>query len=83
VAKHTIILDGVTYKQAMHHVNYKVSAHSSTKAATLVDHGANRGMAGSDVGFLETGERFADVSGINDHQLSNLPICTVAGLVQT
>jgi len=50
VAKHTmIVLDGVTYKQAMHHVNYKVSAHSSTKAATLVDCGENGGMAGSDV----------------------------------
>jgi len=55
VAKHTIILDGVTYKQAMHHVNYKVSAHSSAKAATLIDHGANGGMAGSDVRLLETG----------------------------
>jgi len=82
-AKHTIILDGVTYKQAMHCICYKVSAYSSTKAATLVDRGANGGMAGSDVRLLETGERCADVSGINDHQISNLPISTVAGLVQT
>ena len=82
-AKHTIILDGVTYKQAMHCINFRVSAHSSTKAATLVDRGANGGMAGSDVRLIETGERCADVSGINDHQISNLPISTVAGLVQT
>ena len=80
-AKHTIILDGVTYTQAMHCVNYKVSAHSSTKAATLVDCGANGGMAGSGVRLVETGERYADVSGINDHQISNLPISTVASLV--
>jgi len=82
-AKHTIILDGVTYKQAMHCVNYKVSAHSSSKAATLVDRGANGGMAGSDVRLVETGERYADVSGINDHQISNLPISTVAGLANS
>jgi len=67
----------------MHCVNYKVPAHLSTKTATLVDFGENGEIAGSDVRLLETGEKFADVSDINDHQLSNLPICTVAGLVQT
>jgi len=63
----------------MHCVNYKVSAHSSTKVATLVD----KGMARFAVSLFETEERCADISGINDHQISNLPIFIVAGLVQT
>ena len=41
---------------------------------------ANGGMAGSDVRLLETGEQFADVRGIADHEVTNLPISTVAGL---
>jgi len=48
--------------------------------ATLVDDNANVGMTRHDVHLLKTGERFANVSGMDsDHYLSNFPI---AGLVQ-
>ena len=33
--------------------------------------------------LLETGEQFADVRGIANHEVTNLPISTVAGLVES
>ena len=35
----------------------------------------------SPVRLLETGEKCADVRGINNHTVTNLPISTVAGVV--
>ena len=40
-------------------------------------------MAGSDVRLISQTPFFADVNGIDNHEVKNLPICTVAGLVQS
>ena len=48
-----------------------------------MDGGANGGMSGADVRLLETGYDTADVSGIADNAVQNLPIATCAGLVES
>jgi len=84
VNQQTITLNGKRYVEwHVHNVMYNISASSSTRTSSLVDRGANGGMAGSDVRLLETGEHFADVRGIADHQVANLPISTVAGLIES
>ena len=40
-------------------------------------------MAGEDVRLLETGEKCAHVRGINKHSITNLPISTGAGVVNS
>ena len=70
----------ISCRPCSHCAKYKVSVHFSIKMAALVDDNANVGMTRHDVHLLKTGERFANVSGMDsDHQLSNFPI---AGLVQ-
>jgi len=83
-AKKTIVVDGVTYTANVHNVVYNVSEHHANKQETsLVDRGANGGMAGEDVMVVERGEWCADVNGIDGHEVQNLPICTVAATVKS
>ena len=70
------------------HVTYSVSAYAANSSSTfgsLVDRGANGGLAGSDVRVVERSEspRRVDVSGIDNHQMTNLPIVTVGGVIQS
>ena len=84
--KHTVVIDGKRYIQAdVHRLRYKVASHekADVKIASLIDRGANGGLAGEDVRLIETTPRTADVSGINDHTIQGLPIATVAGVVDT
>ena len=73
-----------------HHVNahetvtYKVSNHvGNNSAGALVDRGANGGIAGNDVRIIGTTNRTVDVSGIDNHQMTNLRIVTAGGVVPT
>ena len=82
-----ITVNGKRYVQAdTHHVNYRIAesaTEDSTKISSLIDRGANGGLAGQDVRLIETTLRMADVSGINNHTLQGLQIATVAGVVQS
>ena len=82
-----INLNGKVYhlQTNTHHVRYNLSSSEQVvgKISSLVDRGANGGLAGEDVRLLETTLRFADVSGINDHTLGSLSIATVAGVVES
>jgi Reverse transcriptase (RNA-dependent DNA polymerase) len=51
--------------------------------SSLVDRGANGGVFGDDVLILETSDRKVAITGINDHQLRNIPICTGAAVGET
>ena len=66
-------------------VTYVVSQKdiSSTKRGALVDRGANGGLAGSDVRALQVTDWQVDIQGIDNHQLTNIPIVTAAGVVST
>ena len=56
---------------------------SDTKRGALIDRGANGGLAGSDVRAIHIAGREVDVQGIDNHQLTNIPIVTAAGVVET
>lgn len=65
-------------------VTYNVSrnSHRETHSSnSMVDNGANGGIAGGNTRKVcETG-RYVDVTGVDNHELNNLAICTVAGMV--
>ena len=64
-------------------MQYNISAHKASSQGSLVDRGANGGLAGSDVRVIHphANPRLVDVSGIDSHQVTDLPILTVGGVV--
>ena len=69
----------------VHRITYKISAHRAHTFGSLVDRGANGGLAGDDVRIVHKSEhpRTVDVSGIDNHEITGLPIVTVGGVVQS
>ncbi len=59
------------------HHTYNVSSHKTTEDHALVDRGANGGIGGADVTLIELSNRTVNVSGIDDHEMNNVPIATV------
>jgi hypothetical protein len=85
-AKNLVFIDGKRYIQANNHkLHYNIANHEKrdTKIASLIDRGANGGLAREDVRIIEQSERTADVSGIKDHTIRGLSIVTAAGVVTT
>ena len=71
-------------KQIKFNVVYRVSNHDSKpRSASLIDRGANGGLAGNDVKVISTSSRKVDVAGLDNHTVNGLSIVTAAGLVQT
>ena len=65
-----------------YHVS-KRSTHAINRGA-LINRGANGGLAGGDVRVTSTvPNRSVDVQGIDNHQLTNIPIVTAEGVVTT
>ena len=62
---------------------YHISKHSASSYGSLVDRGANGGLAGADVHVLERTGRIVSVTGIDDHELPGLDIVTCVALIQT
>ena len=62
---------------------YHVSKHSSSHYGSLIDRGANGGLAGSDVRILERTGRTVSVTGIDNHEVPGLDIVTCAALLHT
>jgi hypothetical protein len=69
----------------MHKTRYKCSHQEvkGTSPGSLIDSGANGGFGGDDVLVIEWTDRFADVTGIDSHELSDLPIVTCLGKIYT
>ena len=79
-----IVVNGKKYRQIQkHQILYSVSSHKSQKAGSLVDRGANGGIAGEDVRIIEKSDRTVDVRGIDNHQITNIPIVTAGGVIKT
>jgi hypothetical protein len=75
-------------RQANNHetIKYYVSNHrgsTTDKRGALIDHDANGGLVGNDVRIMRTTDREVDVSGIDNHQMTNLRIVTAGGVVST
>ena len=63
-------------------MHYNVSLHEQTfGSGSLIDGGANGCMSGADSRLIETTTNTADVTGIAQHIVHDLPIGTCAGLV--
>ena len=63
---------------------YKVTTRSRRSSrGSMIDRGANGGIAGNDTRFLAKSDRLIDVTGIDDHQMTDLRIGTAAGKVIT
>ena len=70
---------------SMANIEYKVSYHkaSSGQSLSLIDRGANGGVAGTDVRTIFKTGRTVDIRGIDNHQCTNIDIGTVGGVIQT
>ena len=66
-----------------HHFTYHVTQASQAKHGSLVDTGANGGLAGSDVRILSRSSRKCTVTGIDNHELQGLDVVQCAALVET
>ena len=66
-----------------HHLTYHVAQASQAKHSSLVDRGANGGLAGSDVRILSTSSRKCTATGIDSHELQGLDVVQCAALVET
>ena len=66
----------------VHIIKYNISVyhHNNNTSNSLVDRGANGGLAGSNMRVITKTDRMVDVTGIDDHELTGLPIVT-AGCV--
>ena len=66
-----------------HHYPYHVAQASQAEHGSLVDRGANCGLAGSDVRILSRSSRKCTVTGIDSHELQGLDVVQCAALVET
>ena len=65
------------------HITYHVAPANQAKHGSLVDRGANGGLAGSDVRVLSTSSRKCTVTGIDNHEIPGLELVQCTALVQT
>ena len=66
-----------------HHFTYHIAQATQAKHGSLVDRGANGGLAGSDVWILSRSCRKCTVTGIDSHELQGLDVVQCAALVET
>ena len=80
-----IVVNGVKFCSinVAERVQYNISTTKTSHGASLVDRGANGGLAGSDVQIISRNEpvRTVHVSVIENHGVKDLPIVTVGGMV--
>ena len=81
-----ILIGGKKYKACASKVRLnfsKCNEDDDNTPGALVDRGANGGLAGADVLVLAETNDKAEVSGIFDNTASDLPICSVAALINS
>ena len=77
---------GYTYQRVGCNGNlqYKVQHYEAgILGGSLIDGGANSGLAGEDFVVIEHSMEKADVTGINDHEVKDVPLSLVAGVIET
>ena len=70
-------------RASMHDITYNVSLLNRSKKGALVDRGPNGGVAGSDVQITCKSDRSVNITGIDDHEMKNIPIGTVGAVVKS
>ena len=77
-------INGQTYRSVNNHIIYNVSQHKSSARESLVDRGANGGIAGNDVRIIEKSpHHFVNIRGIDNHEITEVPIVTAGGVIHT
>ena len=66
-----------------HHFTYHIAQASQARHGSLVNSGANGGLAGSDVRILSRSSRNCTVTGFDSHELQGLDVVQCAALVET
>ena len=70
-------------KQKIHMSRYLFSRKSTFSGNQLIDRGANGGLAGSDMRILAKTGRHITIVGIDNHELTGLPVVTCAAKFDT
>jgi hypothetical protein len=68
---------------AMADITYTVSAHQLLQPVSLVDRGANGGVGGDDVRVIKRGAKTVDIRGVGNHQVNDVALGTVGGVIAT
>jgi hypothetical protein len=82
---HRVLSKNSKRSVSMTHIEYKVSYHKASlgQSLSLMDRGANGGVAGTDVHVIFKTVRTVGIRGIDNHQCTNIDIGTVGGVIQT
>ena len=68
----------------VHDIRYNVSRVTRMDASlSLIDRGANGGIAGDNVRVLSVSDHRVDVSGVGNHKLTDLKIVSAGGVMST
>ena len=78
-----VIIDGKKFRQVNVARTYRVSAHETALYESLADRGANGGVAGEDVRVIDTTDRRVDIRGIDNHQVTAVPIATCGAVAKS
>ena len=83
-----ITINGTTYTRKINTaLTYRISEHKHSHNASLVDRGANGGIAGNDVRVTPSmsteSNRTVNIQGIDNHQLTAIPLVSVGGVSQS
>ena len=82
--KHDVISIGDTDLLVLNHsIIYSIKNTNTVKGAALVDRGANGCISGNDVRVIEKTHRIVNVQGLDNHQVTNIPIVTSVGITQS
>ena len=84
----SVVFGGRTYVLSVTNISYRLNKHKTDNSVrySLIDRGANGGLSGDDVRVLEMNTsptKQVDVTGIAGAKVSNVPLKTVAGVIQT
>jgi hypothetical protein len=79
-------VNGHTYvrKAMSHDIQHRVSLASRKKKSSLIDCGANGGIAGADTRIIERHpHRTVDICGIDNHEITSTPIVTAGAVAKS
>ena len=78
-------VNGVTYRQVnIATITYSISScHANGHKGSLVDHGANGGIAGNDVHTIAKTDKNVDIQSIDNHRINKISNVTAKGVVNT
>ena len=82
--KDEIVINGKVYRSVNKAITYFLSKHDRTHSQSLIDRGANGGVAGEDVRVInKASDRKICIRGIDNHEITDVPSVTAGGVTQS